>query len=87
MLKGQQPEGAGLSSGAAVVAESETILKLAVAEATLEQTRRQLADKDKLIDRLWGLIPAKLGKMLSSSDAAHSWLSPLAPAGGYAYGG
>jgi len=61
-------------------AESETLLKLAVAEANLEQTRKQLADKDKLIDRLWNMIPQKLGKLMSSLEAAHGVRIP------YSYG-
>jgi hypothetical protein len=72
MIKGQQPEGASLTSGEATVVESETLLKLAVAEAKLEEKDRQLADKDRLIDKLWQLngLPEKLGKLMSSSDAA-----------------
>gem|GEM_PF-6445889 len=68
----------GLISGPATVAEAENVL-----------LRQQLADKDKLIDRLWNMIPQKLGKLMSSSDAARTWFPPLAPSGGLAvsYGG
>jgi transcriptional regulator with XRE-family HTH domain len=67
----------GLTSGPATVAEAENIL-----------LRQQVENLTKTVDRLWGLIPSKLGKMLSSSDAAHQWLAPLAPGGGQlVYGG
>jgi hypothetical protein len=70
MLKGQQPEGAGLTSGEATVAESETLLKLAVTEAKLEASQAE-------IGRLYEL----LGKSPSSPDAAGRWFAPLAPLG------
>lgn len=57
----------GLTSGAATIAEAENVL-----------LRQQLADKDRQMAKLtemleWvkNLVPATLGKLLSSSDAAH----------------
>lgn len=77
MLLNKAPESpaAGLVSGPATVAEAENILL----RQQLAGMERQIADKEKLIDRLWAMLPAKLGKMLSSSDAAGSWFPPLAP--------
>lgn len=66
MLKGQQPESAGLTSGEATVAESETLLKLAVTEAKLEASQAE-------IGRLYEL----LGKSPSSPDAAAGWHYPM----------
>jgi hypothetical protein len=66
MVKGQQPEGAGLNSGEATVAESETLLKLAVTEAKLEASQAE-------IGRLYEL----LGKSPSSPDAAAGWHYPM----------
>jgi hypothetical protein len=78
MLKGQQPEGADQNHGAAVVAESETLLKLAVAEERLRATQEQLEEKKQ--ENGW--LREMLGKPLSSLDAAVTYLRSLGqPAG------
>ncbi|MGY3090581.1 DNA-binding Xre family transcriptional regulator [Hymenobacter sp. UYAg731] len=83
MLKGQQPEGAGLNHTAALLTESDAILKLAVTEAKLEAANKQVASLNQMLEWVKSLIPAALAKLLSSPDAAYQGQ----PFGAVAYGG
>ncbi len=80
MLKGQQPEEAGLTSGEATVEHAQELASNSALRELVESQRQQIATLTKMLDWVRGLVPSALGKLMSNLEAAHGIRIP------YSYG-